>query len=71
MPVSWKSWGFAGLFFKPEDINCDGCTSEGGRLLGYCQSCEIRACCRGKALENCAVCDEQPCEKLKKFHKLS
>ena len=63
--------GKFGLVFNSEKINCDGCTSEGGRLLGYCQSCKIRACCREKALENYAVCHEQPCEKLKKFHKLS
>ena len=56
---------------KPEDINCDGCLSEGGKLIAYCQSCEIRKCCREKALDNCAACDEQPCEKLTKFHEFS
>lgn len=60
-----------GFHLKPEEINCDGCISEGGKLIGYCQSCEIRKCCRIKALDNCAVCDEQPCEKLIKFHEFS
>ena len=60
-----------GLNFKPEEINCDGCISEGGKLIGYCQTCEIRKCGLEKDLENCAVCDEQPCEKLIKFHKFS
>lgn len=60
-----------GLQLKLEDINCDGCHSEGGRLIGYCQSCEIRKCCRAKALENCAFCEEQPCENLNTFHKFS
>ncbi|MCP3942521.1 MAG: DUF3795 domain-containing protein [Desulfobacteraceae bacterium] len=63
--------GKFGLVFKPEDINCDGCTMEEGRLLGYCQSCEIRKCCQEKGLENCAVCDEQLCAKLREFHNFS
>jgi len=60
-----------GFNFKPEEINCDGCLSVGGKLLGYCQSCEIRKCCREKTLDNCATCDEQPCGKLIKFHEFS
>lgn len=56
---------------KPEEINCAGSVSEGGELIGYCQSCEIRKCCRAKALDNCAVCDEQPCETLRTFHQFS
>jgi hypothetical protein len=60
-----------GLNFKPEEINCDGCISEGGKLIGYCQSCEVRKCCREKGLANCTVCDEQPCDKLTKFHEFS
>jgi Protein of unknown function (DUF3795) len=60
-----------GINLRPEEINCDGCTSEGGKLLGYCQVCEIRKCCRARALDHCAVCGEQPCEHLKKFHEFS
>ncbi len=60
-----------GLNLKPEEINCDGCKSEGGKLIGYCQECNIRRCCREKSLENCAVCSEQPCEDLAQFHKFS
>jgi hypothetical protein len=60
-----------GLSIKPEEINCDGCLSEGGKLLVTCQSCEIRECCRTKGLDNCAFCEEQPCEKLKNFHEFS
>ena len=60
-----------GFDLKPEDINCDGCLSEGGKLIGYCHTCEIRKCCQDKDLVHCAVCDEQPCEKLANFHKFS
>ena len=31
----------------------------------------IRKCCRDKALSHCAACNEQPCEKLNKFHEFS
>jgi hypothetical protein len=60
-----------GFDLKPEDINCDGCKSESGKLIGYCQSCNIRRCCREKGLENCALCDDQPCENLIEFHNFS
>ena len=28
--------------FKPEDINCDGCLVEGGRIFRICKDCSIR-----------------------------
>lgn len=60
-----------GLDFKPEDINCDGCLSVGGKLIAYCQTCEIRQCCGEKGLDNCALCDDESCEKLEKFYEFS
>ncbi|MDQ7792677.1 MAG: DUF3795 domain-containing protein [Desulforudis sp.] len=60
-----------GFDLKPEDINCDGCQSVGGKLIGFCQACEIRQCCHGRGLDNCVLCDEQPCERLIKFHEFS
>jgi hypothetical protein len=63
-----KKFGFD---LKPEEINCDGCKSVGGKLIGFCQACEIRRCCRGRGLDNCAFCQEQPCENLVKFHQFS
>jgi hypothetical protein len=63
-----KEYGFD---LRPEEINCDGCLSEGGKLIAYCQTCEIRACCQEKGLANCMACGEAPCEKLVKFHEFS
>ena len=63
-----KKFGFE---ITPEEINCEGCLAVGGRLLGYCGTCKIRKCCSEKGLENCAVCDEQPCEHLDNFHNFS
>lgn len=60
-----------GLEMKPEEINCDGCKSDGGKLIGYCQVCSIRRCCRDRNLDNCSVCEDQPCEDLAKFHEFS
>ena len=60
-----------GLDLKPEEINCDGCLSTGGTLIGYCRTCEIRKCCLDRKIENCAVCDHQPCDKLIQFHEFS
>ena len=63
-----KRFGFK---LKTEEINCDGCLSSGARLIGYCNTCEVRKCAITKSVENCSVCDEKPCEKLNKFHEFS
>ena len=60
-----------GLYFKPEEINCDGCLSSGGRLIGFCNTCEVRKCGIAKSVENCSTCDEALCDKLNKFHEFS
>jgi len=52
---------------KPEDINCEGCQSESGKLLGYCLECKIRQCCRERVVANCASCPDYGCEKLMAF----
>jgi hypothetical protein len=60
-----------GFSLKPEDINCDGCLSTTGRLIGYCHACNIRKCCISKGLPSCSVCSKQPCEHIEKFHAFS
>ncbi len=55
---------------KPSDINCDGCTSDGDRLIGHCHVCEIRKCGKQKGVQNCAYCDDYKCEKLDGFFKM-
>ena len=52
---------------KPEDINCEGCLSESGKIFSYCKVCEIRKCGQEKGLKNCAYCDDYACEKLNMF----
>jgi len=56
-----------GMALKAEDINCDGCLSDTGKLVGHCNVCKIRKCGQEKSLANCAHCDEYACEKLSNF----
>lgn len=44
---------------------------QGGWLIGFCNTCEVRKCGIKKSVENCSTCDEAPCDKLNKFHKFS
>ncbi len=60
-----------GIYYTPEEINCDGCHSSDDRLIGFCHTCEVRKCGMEKSVENCSVCDDQPCDKLNKFHAYS
>lgn len=57
-----------GTEYKLEDItDCDGCKTEGGRLFSGCSKCQVRKCAKAKGVENCAHCDEYPCEEIEKL----
>jgi hypothetical protein len=57
-----------GMNYGIADItDCDGCSTEGGRLFLGCKDCGIRSCAQQKMIENCAYCTEYTCEKLKTF----
>ena len=43
-----------------DDINCDGCMSEGNHF-GWVLRCPIRACTVGRGLGSCAECVDFPC----------
>lgn len=58
-----------GTDVRPKDVVCDGCNTPSPKKASYCNICEIRLCCIGKDLENCAACSEYICEKLEKFFK--
>jgi hypothetical protein len=53
---------FFGFRIPPAEILCDGCMAENPRLID--QSCPVRPCVIEKGLDNCASCDEYPCEKF-------
>lgn len=57
-----------GQEFKPENVtDCDGCKTQGGRLFSGSKNCYMRKCSRRKRIENCAHCNEYPCEELEKL----
>lgn len=58
-----EEWSSEEFPLKPEDLNCDGCTSE-GELASFCTMCEVYKCGSEKGVANCAYCVEYPCEKL-------
>jgi len=52
-----------GTSLRAEDCICDGCLGE-GRRIGYCRTCEVRACAIERRLKNCAHCPDYYCEKV-------
>ncbi len=48
--------------FSAEQINCDGCQANGRANDWTAKICPTRKCCRDKGIENCAACDQYPCE---------
>lgn len=49
---------------KPEDINCHGCGRGSEKVFKFCRECEIRRCGIERDIENCAHCENYPCDKL-------
>jgi hypothetical protein len=52
-----------------EDINCDGCLTEGPQIWKLCSLCPIRKCARQRNAKNCVHCAEYPCGTLTRFFK--
>ena len=50
-----------------KSVICDGCLGVAGRKFGHCSKCEIRACAMGRAVLNCAHCDDYGCETISGF----
>lgn len=53
--------------FTPEQIVCNGCTSDGPWFTHAEHGCEIRKCCIEKSVPTCLECDEYACEQLQGF----
>ena len=66
-----KEWGSDDFPLSPEDINCDGCTSDSDLKFAFCGQCAVRACATEKGHETCAVCTDYGCEKLEAFFKMA
>ncbi len=50
-----------------EDINCQGCKTDGSRLFVHCKKCTIRSCARDKGIDFCSECDVYPCKQVEDF----
>lgn len=61
-----EAWSTEGERLKLEDVDCDGCT-KGKRLHSFCAVCDVRLCGLQRNIENCAYCNEFPCDKLEKL----
>jgi len=55
---------------KTEQINCDGCKTDGVKFV-HCNVCEIRKCCLSRKVDNCAACEDYICDTLAGFIKLA
>jgi hypothetical protein len=56
---------YFGLDVPPEKIRCNGCLPhDSGGLEFPAKNCPIRPCVIEGGLENCAYCEDYPCEKL-------
>ncbi len=53
---------YFGFRIPPEEILCDGCWAENGRLID--RNCPVRPCVKERSLANCAACREYACARL-------
>jgi len=59
-----KFWDFLGKL-KDYTYICPGCRQGGGN-----PDCEIRKCAQKKKIEVCALCEEFPCDLIRRFSKV-
>jgi hypothetical protein len=62
-----EQWSTDEFPLEQKDVNCEGCLVEEEKLSKFAKACEVRACGFEKSVENCAHCDEYPCERLNKL----
>jgi len=61
MVDGWRKF-FGHENYTAENVKCDGCLSD-GKVAD--KQCKARPCAKERGIENCAYCDEFPCDKLK------
>ncbi len=65
-----EMWGSPDFPLNAEDIYCDGCKQDNGRLFKFCSQCAIRKCAASKQLHTCAECPQYPCAQLEQHLKM-
>ena len=53
---------YFGFKSSPEEIGCAGCLNDGKHAY---ESCPVRPCVLEKGLQNCALCSDFSCDKLR------
>ena len=54
-----------GIDYRNEDItDCSGCAKSSAKMFSSCKDCNIRKCVLYKEIDNCAYCNDYPCENL-------
>ncbi|QRN83943.1 DUF3788 family protein [Chloroflexota bacterium] len=53
-----------GIDLQPEEIYCEGCLTCSSDPILVDKGCPVRPCVISKGIENCAQCDDYPCEIL-------
>ncbi len=66
-----KEWANEEFGIEPADVDCDGCLVTDGKLMSFCDVCDVRICALDKEVENCGHCTEYPCGKLDKIFKMA
>ena len=64
-----EGWSTPENNIEPDDIICDGCVLVEKRLANFCSECPVRMCGVEKEVENCGLCEDYACEKLKQLWK--
>lgn len=59
----WRKF-FGHQDYTAENVQCDGCKAN-GKLAD--KQCQARPCAKEKNLEYCMLCNEFPCEKVRKL----
>lgn len=55
---------YFGFRVQPEEIECDGCTADPqAKTQDSC--CPVRPCVLERGLENCSVCSDYPCDRIR------
>jgi hypothetical protein len=65
-----KMWSSKEFPLKAEDISCEGCATVRGKLMKFCDTCQVRQCGMERNVSNCAYCGEYPCDKLNNLWKM-
>jgi hypothetical protein len=57
----WRKF-FGHENYTAENVKCDGCLSDGVVADNVCKA---RPCAKDRGVENCAYCDDFPCDKMR------